>query len=214
MTSIRVFAPCVVLIAFSGVSSAQVDRITGKNFATRSEVLARHGMVCTSVPAATQVGLEILKRGGSAVDAAIAANATLGLMEPVSNGIGGDLFAIVYSAKENKLYGLNGSGRSPLGLSYDQMKSELAKLHRETIPPLGMLPISVPGTVDAWAELHKKFGKLKLSDDLAPAIRYAEEGFPVTELIAYYWGRNVAILAKQPGALVRTYTVNGRPQIG
>src|SRR5438067_5468159 len=95
---------------------AQIDRITGKNFATRSEVLATHGMVCTSVPAATQVGIEILKRGGSAVDAAIAANATLGLMEPVSNGIGGDLFAIVYSAKENKLYGINGRGRSPLGL--------------------------------------------------------------------------------------------------
>src|SRR2546423_10903357 len=165
---------------------AQIDRITGKNFATRSEVLARHGMVCTSVPAATQVGIDILKRGGSAVDAAIAANATLGLMEPVSNGIGGDLFAIVYSAKENKLYGINGSGRSPLGLSYDQMKAELAKLHRETISPTGMLPISVPGTVDAWAELHKKFGKLKLSDDLAPAIRYADEGFPAPGLIAYY----------------------------
>ena len=166
---------------------AQIDRITGKNFATRSEVLARHGMVCTSVPAATEVGIDILKRGGSAVDAAISANATLGLMEPVSNGIGGDLFAIVYSAKENKLYGINGSGRSPLGLSYDQMKAELAKLHRETIPPTGMLPISVPGTVDAWAELHKRFGKLTLNDDLAPAVRYAEEGFPVTELIAYYW---------------------------
>src|SRR5213596_1157194 len=167
---------------------AQIDRITGKNFATRSEVLARHGMVCTSVPAATVVGIDILKRGGSAVDAAIAANATLGLMEPVSNGIGGDLFAIVYSAKENKLYGLNGSGRSPLGLSYDQMKAELEKLHRDKIPPLGMLPISVPGTVDAWAELHKKFGKLSLSDDLSGAIHYADEGFPVTELIAYYWG--------------------------
>src|SRR2546429_9391693 len=140
---------------------AQIDRITGKNFATRSEVLARHGMVCTSVPAATEVGVEILKRGGSAVDAAIAANATLGLMEPVSNGVGGDLFAIVYSAKENKLYGINGSGRSPLGLSYDQMETELEKLNRETIPPTGMLPITVPGTVDAWAKLHKKFGKLK-----------------------------------------------------
>ena len=131
------------IIAFLFVqlsADAQVDRITGKPFATRSEVVARHGVVCTSVPLATQVGLDVLKRGGSAVDAAIAANATLGLMEPVSNGIGGDLFAIVYSAKENKLYGLNGSGRSPLGLSYDQMKVELAKLHRETIPPLGMLP--------------------------------------------------------------------------
>ena len=120
------FAICVA--ATAQVCLAQIDRITGKNFATRSEVLGRHGMVCTSVPAATQAGLDILKRGGSAVDAAIAANATLGLMEPVSNGIGGDLFAIVYSAKENKLYGINGSGRSPLGLSYDQMKTELAKL--------------------------------------------------------------------------------------
>src|SRR5437868_808639 len=189
---------------------AQIDRVTGKNFATRSEVLATHGMVCTSVPAATQVGVEILKRGGSAVDAAIAANATLGLMEPVSNGIGGDLFAIVYSAKENKLYGINGSGRSPLGLSYDQMKAELAKLHRETIPPTGMLPISVAGTVDAWAELHKKFGKLKLSDDLAPAIRYAEEGFPVTELISYYWASGPRLYKGLPGAFLETYTVDGK----
>src|SRR5215467_6122646 len=112
--------------------NAQIDRITGKNFATRSEVLATHGMVCTSVPAATVVGVDILKRGGSAVDAAIAANAALGLMEPVSNGIGGDLFAIVWDPKTKKLYGYNGSGRSPLGLSYDAMKSELAKSHSET----------------------------------------------------------------------------------
>jgi gamma-glutamyltranspeptidase / glutathione hydrolase len=218
--------------------AAQVDRITGKNFATRSEVLAMHGMVCTSVPAATQIGIEILKRGGSAVDAAIAANATLGLMEPVSNGIGGDLFAIVYSAKENKLYGINGSGRSPLGLSYEQMKSELEKLEtppspqsspgsrpggasrggREApgedrvlkIPPFGMLPISVPGCVDAWAELHKKFGKLKLSDDLAPAIRYAEEGFPVTELIAHYWAFGPRFYKGLSGAFLETYALDGK----
>ena len=211
----------------------QIDRVTGKNFATRSEVLATHGMVCTSVPAATQVGLEILKRGGSAVDAAIAANATLGLMEPVSNGVGGDLFAIVYSSKENKLYGINGSGRSPLGLSYDQMRSEIEKLQeppspqsspwparggREEpgegralkIPPLGMLPISVPGCVDAWAELHKKFGKLKLSDDLAPAIHYAEEGFPVTDLIAYYWAFGPRLYKGLPGAFLETYTLDGK----
>jgi gamma-glutamyltranspeptidase/glutathione hydrolase len=190
--------------------NAQIDRITGKNFATRSEVLARHGMVCTSVPAATQVGIDILKRGGSAVDAAIAANATLGLMEPVSNGVGGDLFAIVYSAKENKLYGINGSGRSPLGLSYDQMKAELAKLHRKTIPPVGMLPISVPGAVDAWAELHKRFGKLNLSDDLAPAVQYAEQGFPVTELIAYYWAFGPRLYKGLPGAFFETYTLDGK----
>jgi gamma-glutamyltranspeptidase/glutathione hydrolase len=189
---------------------AQIDRVTGKNFATRSEVLATHGMVCTSVPAATQVGLEILKRGGSAVDAAIAANATLGLMEPVSNGVGGDLFAIVYSAKENRLYGINGSGRSPVGLSYDQMKTELTKLHRETIPPLGVLPISVPGCVDGWAELHEKFGKLKLSDDLAPAIQYAEEGFPVTDLIAYYWAFGPRLYKGLPGAFLETYTLDGK----
>ena len=192
---------------------AQIDRITGKNFATRSEVLATHGIVCTSVPAATQVGVDILKRGGSAVDAAIAANATLGLMEPVSNGIGGDLFAIVYNAKENKLYAINGSGRSPLGLSYGTMKSELAKLHRETIPPRGMLPISVPGCVDAWAELHKKFGKLKLSDDLAPAIHYAEEGFPVTDLIAYYWSFGPSLYKGLPGAFLETYTLDGKGRI-
>lgn len=191
-------------------SHAQIDRITGRNFATRSEVVARHGMVCTSVPLATQVGLEILKRGGSAVDAAIAANATLGLMEPVSNGIGGDLFAIVYSAKENKLYGINGSGRSPLGLSYEQMKAELVKLKRETIPPTGMLPISVPGTVDAWAELHKKFGKLKFADDLAPAARYAEEGFPVTDLISYYWAFGPRLYKGLPGAFLETYTLDGK----
>src|SRR2546430_15202072 len=200
----------LALFLAAHAGDAQIDRITGKNFATRSEVLARHGMVCTSVPAATQVGLDILKRGGSAVDAAIAANAALGLMEPVSNGVGGDLFAIVYSARENKLYGINGSGRSPLGLSYDQMKAELARLHRETIPPTGMLPITVPGTVDAWADLHKKFGKLKLSDDLAPAIHYAEEGFPVTELIAYYWAFGPRLYTGLPGAFLETYTIDGK----
>jgi len=201
---------CLLVVACFGISLAQIDRITGKPFATRSEVLAQHGMVCTSVPAATQVGLDILKRGGSAVDAAIAANATLGLMEPVSNGIGGDLFAIVYRAKENKLYGINGSGRSPLGLSYEQMKVELDKLHRKTIPPRGMLPLSVPGTVDAWSELHKKFGKLKLSDDLAPAAKYADEGFPVTELIAFYWHFGPELYKDLPGAFLETYTLDGK----
>lgn len=203
----------ILLTLFCFVGSplfAQIDRITGKPFATRSEVLARHGMVCTSVPLATQVGLDVLKRGGNAIDAAIAANATLGLMEPVSNGVGGDLFAIVYIAKENKLYGLNGSGRSPLGLSYDQMKAELAQLKRETIPPRGMLPISVPGTVDAWAELHKKFGKLKWSDNLAPAAKYAEEGFPVTELIAFYWHFGPELYKGLPGAFLETYTLDGK----
>jgi gamma-glutamyltranspeptidase / glutathione hydrolase len=243
MNSVRIGILLVLFFAFSGLSFAQIDRITGKNFATRSEVLARHGMVCTSVPAATQVGIEILKRGGNAVDAAIAANATLGLMEPVSNGVGGDLFAIVYSAKDHKLYGINGSGRSPLGLSYDQMKAELEKFNADAhqplespspqsspsgrggrqsgpvrelppgdlrIPPRGMLPISVPGTVDAWDQLHKKFGKLTLADDLAPAIHYAEEGFPVTELIAYYWSFGPRLYKGLPGAFFETYTLDGK----
>ena len=205
----KAIRPAIVLLLVADLASAQIDRITGKSFATRSEVLARHGMVCTSVPLATQVGIDILKRGGSAVDAAIATNATLGLMEPVSNGIGGDLFAIVYSAKENKLYGINGSGRSPLGLSYEQMKAELDKINKKMIPPRGFLPISVPGTVDAWAELHKKFGKLKFADDLSPAIHYAEEGFPVTDLIAFYWHFGPELYKGLPGAFTETYTING-----
>jgi gamma-glutamyltranspeptidase / glutathione hydrolase len=203
----------VILFAFSSavVTLAQVDRITGRAFATRSEVIAQHGMVCTSQPLATQAGLDVLKAGGSAVDAAIAANATLGLMEPVSSGVGGDLFAIVWDAKSHRLYGLNASGRSPLGLSYGQMQAELARLHRTTIPSFGMLPISVPGAVDGWSELHAKFGRLPMAQVLAPAIRYAEEGFPVSELIAFYWERNVAILRAQhlPGAFADTYAPGG-----
>ena len=190
---------------------AQVDRITGRAFATRSDVLAQHGMVCTSHPLASQVGLDVLKAGGSAVDAAIAANAALGLMEPVSCGIGGDLFAIVYSAKDSKVYGLNASGRSPLGLSYDQLQAELAKLNRTTIPSRGLLPISVPGAVDGWFELHRKFGKLPMQQVLAPAIRYAQEGFPVTELIAYYWNIGVqnARADRLPGAFLETFAPRG-----
>jgi len=112
--------------------------------------------------------------------------------------------------KKTSFNGINGSGRSPFGLSYEQMKAELNKLNRKTIPPQGMLPISVPGTVDAWAELHKKFGKLKLSDDLAPAIHYAEEGFPVTDLIAYYWGFGPRLYKGLPGAFLETYTLDGK----
>ncbi|HEV2210612.1 MAG TPA: gamma-glutamyltransferase [Verrucomicrobiae bacterium] len=190
---------------------AQVDRITGKPFATRSEVLAQHGMVCTSQPLASQVGVDVLKAGGSAVDAAIAANATLGLMEPVSCGPGGDLFAIVYSAREHKLYGLNASGRSPLGLTFEQMQAQLAKLQRTTIPPHGFLPISVPGAVDGWFELHQRFGKLPMKQVLAPAIRYAQEGFPVSELIAFYWSIGVrnAKTERLPGAFLDTFAPGG-----
>ena len=202
---------CLLTFAFCILPSAfcQIDRIVGKPFATRSPVLGRHGMVCTSVPAASQVGLDVLKRGGNAIDAAIAANATLGLMEPISNGVGGDLFAIVYCAKENKLYGLNGSGRSPMGLSYEQMREEVAKLHRNFLPPIGMLPINVPGAVDGWTSLHDKFGKLTLADDLSGAIGYAENGFPVTQTVAFYWGRNLTAFKGLPGAWAETYHLSG-----
>ena len=187
----------IVICSFGQCADAQ-DRITGKSFATRSEVIARNGMAATSQPLATQVALDILKKGGSAVDAAIAANATLGLMEPTGNGIGGDLFAIVWDAKTQKLYGLNASGRSPKGLSYEQLKQILKDQNRESIPSLGPLPVSVPGCVDGWFELHKKFGKLPMDEVLSPAVGYAREGFPVSELIAYYWARS-RFLARYPG---------------
>ena len=201
-----------VAFASSLTTFAQVDRINGRAFATRSPVLGQHGMVCTSHPLASQIGIDVLKAGGSAVDAAIAANAALGLMEPVSNGVGGDLFAIVWDAKTKKLYGLNASGRAPLGLGFEQMKAELAKTKTpDHIPPRGFLPISVPGAVDGWAELHKKFGKRSLADDLAPAIRYAEEGFPVTQYIAYLWaiGVRYAQADKFPGAFLEVYAPGG-----
>ena len=171
------------------------DRVTGASYATRSEVIATHGMVATSHPLATQIGLDILKRGGTAIDAAIAANAALGLMEPVSNGIGGDLFAIVWDAKTQKLVGYNGSGRSPQSLSLEWFQQHGYK----DVPALGPLPVNVPGCVDAWFALHEKFGKLPMRELLAPTVRYAREGFPVTELIAHYWALSVPRLAKFPG---------------
>ena len=174
----------IVLGPFQSLATGG-DRITGRAFATRSEVIARHGMAATSQPLATQVALDILKQGGSAVDAAIAANAALGLMEPTGCGIGGDLFAIVWDAKGQKLHGLNASGRSPYGLTLSHFK----KLGLESVPPHGPLPVTVPGCVDGWFELHERFGNLPMSTVLAPATQYARAGFPVSELIAYYWDR-------------------------
>ena len=174
-------------LAFIIQYSVAQDRITGKPFATRSEVLGQNGMVATSHPLATQVGLDVLKNGGNAIDAAIAANATLGLMEPTGCGIGGDLFAIVWDGKTKKLYGLNASGRSPQKLTLDYFK----KQGMNKIPSHGPLPVSVPGAVDGWFELHQKFGSKPMTEILAPAIDYAEKGFPLTELIAYYLNRSV-----------------------
>lgn len=195
----------LVVVCPLGAFAGGGDRLTGLPFATRSEVIARHGMAATSQPLATQVAIDILKQGGSAVDAAIAANATLGLMEPTGCGIGGDLFALVWDAKTQRLFGLNASGRSPCGLT----REHFTKLGLKSIPPFGPLPVTVPGCVDGWFELHKKFGKLSMSTVLAPAIRYAREGFPVSDLIAYYWAHGGRNLKDQPN-FAATFLPDGR----
>lgn len=163
------------------------DRITGELFATRSEVIAQNGMVASSHPLATQIGIEVLKNGGNAIDAAIAVNAALGLMEPTGCGIGGDLFAIVWDPKTKKLHGLNASGPSPQSLSLDYFLDN----NYDGIPFYGALPVSVPGAVAGWFALHRKFGNLSMDQILSPAIQYAEKGFPLTELISHYMERSL-----------------------
>ena len=180
------------------------DRVTGKAFASRSEVIAQHGMAATSQPLATQVALDILKNGGNAVDAAIAANAMLGLVEPTGCGIGGDIYVIIWDAKTKTLHGLNGSGRSPQSLTLDYFKQQGIT----EIPKFGALPVSVPGTVDGWFEMHEKFGSTPMTDILAPAIQYAREGFPVSELISYYLHRSVARIGQYEG-FKETYMPDG-----
>ena len=156
------------------------NRIVGKSHTSRSEVLAQNGMVATCQPLATNAALDILKKGGNAFDAAIAANAMLGLVEPHNCGIGGDLFAIVWDAKTQKLYGLNASGRSPKTISADYFQQK----GMDYIPSTGALSVSVPGCVDGWYMLHKRFGKLSMIEILQPSIDYGTKGFPVTEVIA------------------------------
>jgi gamma-glutamyltranspeptidase/glutathione hydrolase len=204
------FYTALVLSSLVLTAHADADRVTGKTAASRSEVIAANGMVATSQPLATQIGLQVLKDGGNAIDAAIAANAALGLMEPTGNGIGGDLYAIVWHAKDKKLYGLNASGRSPKSLTRKKLTAELKNLKRNDIPPYGMLPISVPGTVDGWFEMHEKFGKMPMANILQPSIDYANNGFPVSELIAYYWQRSVPRLSLQPGSFKDTFTIDGK----
>ncbi len=184
----------VFVIIFINYSLAQ-DRLTGRSFATRSEVIAQHGMACTSHPLATMAAIDILKKGGTAIDAAIAANAVLGVVEPEMNGIGGDLFAIVYEAKTGKLYGLNGSGHSPYSLTLDEFK----KRGLQYVPASGVLSVSVPGCVDGWFELSKRFGKLPMQQVLAAAIGYARNGFPVADEAAYEWKISQPIFDTLPG---------------
>ena len=199
----RVLLFCVCT---SHIIANSQDRITGELFSSRSETIAKNAMVATSHPLASQVGIDILKKGGNAIDAAIAANATIGLMEPTGNGIGGDLFAIVWIEKEKKLYGLNASGRSPKDLTIAFFK----KKNFKKIPSFGPLSVSVPGCVDGWFELHKKFGSLEMKDVLEPAINYAENGFPVTELVSHYMMLSSEFYSKYPN-FKETFTINGRP---
>ena len=191
------------LVIFSSFNLFSQDRITGEVFSTRSEVISQNGMVATSHPLASQIGVDILQNGGNAIDAAIAANAALGLMEPTGNGIGGDLFAIVWIENEKKLYGLNASGRSPEGLSLEYFKENDFK----SIPAYGPLPVSVPGCVDGWFELHEKFGRIKMRDILSPTIKYAEDGFPVSELVSHYM-KNASNNFKEYPNFKETYYIN------
>ncbi len=195
----------LLVAALATTASHAMDRITGQTFATRSVVYAPHAMAATSHPLATQIALDVMKAGGSAVDAAIAANAALGLMEPTGNGVGGDLFAIVWDPKTKKLHGYNGSGRSPKSLSLEWF----AEHGHTSIPSHGPLPVTVPGAVDGWFALHDRFGKLKMGELLAPTIRYAREGHPVHETIAYYWNLSVPRLSKWPG-FNEQFTIDGR----
>jgi gamma-glutamyltranspeptidase/glutathione hydrolase len=184
------------------------DRITGEKFASRSEVIGQNGMVATSHPLATQIGLDILKQGGTAVDAAIAANIALGLMEPTGNGIGGDLFAIVWDAKSKKLHGLNASGPAPQNISIEYFTENNLK----KIPSYGPLPVTVPGAVDGWVKLHEKFGKLEFKSLFSPTIEYANNGFPVTETIAYYLDRSKERFQNYPN-FKKVWLKNGRMPI-
>ena len=189
---------------------AQIDREVGESFATRSEVIAERGMVATSQPLATQVGLDILRRGGNAIDAAIGANAAVGLMEPTGNGIGGDLFAIIWHEESQQLYAINASGRSPRNVSYDDVMEILDEIGEESIPSHHLLTVSVPGAVDGWFEMHEKFGEAGMDDILSEPIYYAENGFPVSEAIASGWQRSAQFLKDQPGAFEETFTIDGR----
>lgn len=220
------FSPFVlfVMLLFFGVSSAfaqsgRGDREVGLSLASRSPVLATNGIAATSHPLASQVAIDILKKGGSAVDAAIAANAALGLMEPTGCGIGGDLFAIVWDPETRKLHGLNASGRSPKGLSLADMRQRVREMGLEHIPMRGSYSVSVPGAVDGWFELHDQFGNLEMDEILAPAIAYARNGFPVTQMIASYWKSGTDAFAQAQDVIEeldnfrQTQLIDGKPPV-
>ena len=198
----------ILLVSNTLADKLGFDRLTGQPFASRSEIIAQNGMAATSHPLATQAAIDILKKGGSAIDAAIAANAVLGLVEPTGCGIGGDLFAIIWDAENKELQGLNASGRSPESLTIDHFNG------MNEIPYLGALPITVPGAVDGWYEMHDRYGKLPMLEILKPAINYAENGFPVSETVSWLWNENSQSRTGFEG-FMRVFMPNGKaPQKG
>jgi gamma-glutamyltranspeptidase / glutathione hydrolase len=176
----------------------------------RSMVITRYGIVATEHPLASQIGATILAHGGNAVDAAVAANAAMGVFAPMANGMGGDLFALVYEAKSGKLYGLNASGWSPAGLTPEFLKAR----NLTEMPQSGIHSVTVPGAVDGWDKLLRRFGRKKLREVLAPAIRYAGEGFPVTEIFSSYWADSESKLRHNPGATTTFLPKGHAPRAG
>ena len=210
--SIRYAMLFVVLFGLltSGVVGQEDSMSRRAPLVGRSKVATTYGIVAASQPLAARAGVQILERGGNAIDAAIATNAVMGLVEPYFDGIGGDLFAIVYEAKTGKLYGLNSGGWAPTGLTPAFLKSKGI----DRMPGRGIYTVTVPGAVAGWDALRAKFGKLPMSDLMAPAIFYADNGFPVSEVIAAAWGQAQASLAAEPHA-AKTFLVNGRtPRAG
>jgi gamma-glutamyltranspeptidase/glutathione hydrolase len=210
LKTLPLLALLLVLLCLLGGALAAERHILTPYRVGRSVVMAPHGMVATSQPLAAQVGLDILRQGGNAIDAALAANAAIGLTEPMSCGIGGDLFAIVWDAKTQKLYGLNASGRAP----YKATRAWFAEKRLPEIPIEGPLSWTVPGCVDGWEQLRKRFGTMSLAQLLEPSIRYAEQGFPVSEVIAGQWQVTEPMLGQHPDS-AKTYLPGGRaPRAG
>jgi gamma-glutamyltranspeptidase/glutathione hydrolase len=207
----RFLRPAVIaLVLFPASNGFGADRPDGEMFATRSVVYGRSGMVAAAHPVAVSIGIDVLKRGGSAVDAAIAVNAALGFLEPTACGIGGDLFAVVWDAESSRLYGLNASGRAPAALTADKVPAS----EDGTIPLHTPWAWTIPGTVDGWATLHGKFGVLPLRDLLAPAIRAARDGEPVPQVIAGSWAISADLFRDKPG-FASTFLPGGRaPGVG
>ena len=201
----RIFLYLAIAMTILGQNAKAQDR-----YQARSMVISRNGIVAAESPLAAQAGAKILERGGNAVDAAIATNAMMGVVEPMMNGIGGDLFAIVYDAKANKLYGLNASGWAPKGLTVEYLQKQGIR----SMPQQGVNSITVPGAVDGWQKLADKFGRKKLAEDLAAAIRTAKDGFPVPEWTAAYWATEVDYLRTDETA-TKTYLPGDRaPKVG